>query len=60
MSDEGARGSGSGVADERIINCVSFFHQRGKSRNEFLRKEKFRARMPKGLKSLKKLKDIVW
>ena len=57
MSDEGARGSGSGDADECIINCVSFFHQRGKSRNEFLRKEKFRA---KGLKSLKKLKEIVW
>ena len=56
MSDKGERGSGSGDADECIINCVNFFHQRGKSRNQFLRKEKFRARMPKGLKSLKKLK----
>ena len=60
MSDEGAQGSGSEDADECIINCVSFFHQRGKSRNEFLRNEKFRARMPKGLKSLKKLNEIVW
>ena len=60
MSDEGERGSGSGNADECIIDCESFFHQRGKSRNEFLRKEKFRARMPNRLKSLKKLKEIVW
>ena len=63
MSDEGGQGSGSGDADEYIINCVSFFHRRGiKSRNEFLRKEKFRARMhrlAKGLKSLKNLKEIV-
>ena len=60
MSDEGGPGSGSGDADECIINRVSLFHQKGKSRNEFLRKEKFRARMSKGLKSLKKLKEIVW
>ena len=46
MSVEGERGSGSGNADECIIDCVSLFHQKGKSRNEFLRKEKFRARMP--------------
>ena len=60
MSDEGAPGSGSGDADECIINCVSLFHQRGKLMNEFLRKEKFGGRMPKGLKSLKKLKEIDW
>ena len=30
-----------------VISCVALFHEKGKSGNSFLRKEKFRVQLPR-------------
>ena len=42
-----------------IINCVSIFYEKGKSGGSFLRKERFRAEVPRNRKTLKEFCDIV-
>jgi len=39
------------------ISCVALFCEKGKSRNSFLRKEKFRAQLPRKEKTLKSLTE---
>ena len=39
------------------ISCVAFFYEKGKSRNSFPRKEKFRAQLPCKEKTLKSLTE---
>ena len=36
-----------------VISYVALFYKKGKSRNSFLRKEKFRAQLPRKEKTLK-------
>ena len=36
-----------------VISCVAWYYGKGKSRNSFLRKEKFRAQLPRKEKTLK-------
>lgn len=42
-----------------IVTCVALFYEKGKSGSSFLRKEKFRAELPRSLKSLKAVKERV-
>ena len=35
-----------------VISCVALFYEKGKSGNSFLRKEKFRAQLPRKEKTL--------
>ena len=42
-----------------IISCVDLFYEKGKSGSSFLRKEKFRAQLPRKVKSLKTVKETV-
>jgi len=42
-----------------IIGCVALFYEKGKSGSSFLRKEKFRAQLPRKVKSLKTVKETV-
>lgn len=42
-----------------IVNCVALFYEKGKSGSSFLRKEKFRAQLPRKVNSLKTLKETV-
>ena len=41
------------------ISCVTLFYQKGKSRNSFLRKEKFRAQLPRKENTLKSVTETV-
>ena len=42
-----------------VIGCVAFFYEKGKSENSFLRKEKFRAQLPRKEKTLKSVRETV-
>ena len=42
------------------IWCVALFYEKGKSGNSYLRKEKFRAELPRKAKTLKAVKETVW
>ena len=42
-----------------VISCVALFYERGKSENSFLRKEKFRAQLPRKEKTLKSVRETV-
>ena len=42
-----------------VISCVALFYEKGKSRNSFLRKEKFRAQFPRKEKTLKSVRETV-
>ena len=42
-----------------VISCVPLFYEKGKSDNSFLRKEKFRAQLPRKEKALKSVREIV-
>ena len=42
-----------------VISCVALFYEKGKSRNSFLRKEKFRAQLPWKKKTLKSVRETV-
>lgn len=44
---------------ESIIECVAIFYQKGKTKLDYVRKERYRASIPTGIKSLTKLKSIV-
>ncbi|CAB4036067.1 Hypothetical predicted protein, partial [Paramuricea clavata] len=44
---------------ESIIECIAIFYQKGKTKLDYVRKERYRARIPTGIKSLTKLKSIV-
>jgi len=46
-----------GVVD--VISCVPLFHEKGKSGNSCLRKEKFRAQLPLKEKTLKSVREKV-
>ena len=37
---------------EDIISCVALYYQKGKSGSSFLRKEKFRAQLPRKVKTI--------
>ena len=40
-----------------VISCVALFHEKGKSRNSFLCKEKFRAQLTRKEKILKSVRE---
>ena len=40
-----------------VISCVALFCEKGKSGNSFLRKENFRAQLPRKEKTLKSIKE---
>ena len=42
-----------------VISCVAFCYDKGKSRNLFLRKEKFQAQLPQKEKTLKSVRETV-
>ena len=42
-----------------VISCVALFHEKGKIGNSFLRKEKFRAQLPRKEKTLKSVRETV-
>ena len=42
-----------------FISCVALFYKKGKSRNSFLRKEKFRAQLPRKEKTLRSVRETV-
>ena len=42
-----------------VIGCVALFYDKGKSRNSFLRKEKFRAQLPQKEKTIKSDRETV-
>ena len=44
---------------ESIIECIAIFYQKGKTKLDYSRKERYRAKIPTGIKSLMKLKTIV-
>ena len=44
---------------ESIIECIAIFYQKAKTKLDYVRKERYRARIPTGIKSLTKLKSIV-
>ena len=46
-----------GVVD--VISCVPLLHEKGKSGNSCLRKEKFRAQLPRKEKTLKSVRETV-
>ena len=46
-----------GVVD--VISCVALFYEKAKSGNSFLRKEKFRAQLPRKEKTLKSVGETV-
>ena len=47
------------VSSQNIIQCVAFFYAKGKSNEEHLKKEKFRARLPRKTKKIQEIKEIV-
>ena len=42
-----------------VTSCVALFYEKGKSGNSFLRKEKFRAQLPRKEKTLKSVRATV-
>ena len=42
-----------------VISCVALFYEKGKSGNSFLRKEKFRAQLPRKEKRLNTVRETV-
>ena len=42
-----------------VISCVALFYDKGKSGNSFLRKEKFRAQLPRKEKTLKSVRETI-
>ena len=46
---------GDDVVD--VISCVALFHEKVKSGNSFLRKEKFRAQVPRKQKTLRSVRE---
>ena len=44
---------------EDIINCVALYYEKGSSGINYLRKEKFRAALPRNAKSVKKVRETV-
>ena len=48
----------AGQKESDIINCV-FYYEKGTSGSNFIRKEKFRAVLSKGEKTLKKTRETV-
>ena len=42
-----------------VISCVVLFYEKGKSGNSFVRKEKFRAQLPRKEKTLKCVRETV-
>ena len=42
-----------------VISCIALFYDKGKSRNLFLRKEKFCAQLPWKEKALKSVRETV-
>ena len=47
------------VKVEDVINCVALYYEKGSSGTNYIRKEKFRAALPRDTKSLKKLRETV-
>ena len=48
--------------DDDVVDdssCVALFYEKGKSRNSFRRKEKFRAQLPRKEKTLKSVRATV-
>ena len=41
------------------ISCVALFYEKRKNGNSFLRKEKFRAQLPRKEKTLKSVRETV-
>ena len=42
-----------------VISCVALLYEKGKSRNSFLRKEKFWTQLPRKEKTLKSVRETV-
>lgn len=49
----------SNQVDVINISCVTLFYEKGKSESAFLRKEKFRAQLPRKVASLKGLMETA-
>ncbi len=46
-------------AEEKVIECVALFYEKGKTKLDYIRKEKFRASVPTNINNLNRLKTIV-
>jgi len=42
-----------------VISCVALFYEKGKSGNSFLRKEKFRAQLPRKEETFKSVSGLT-
>ena len=42
-----------------VMSSVALFYEKGKSGNSFLRKEKFRAQLPRNEKTLKSVRETI-
>ena len=42
-----------------VISCVTLFYEKGASGNNYVRKEKFHAVLPKAEKTVKKIRETV-
>ena len=45
--------------DVDVISCVALFYEKENSGNSFLRKQKFRAQLPRKEKTLKSVRETV-
>ena len=48
-----------GESRESVVECIVIFYQKGKSKLDYVRKERFRASIPSEITNLTKLKSIV-
>ena len=47
------------IEREDVIQCVTLHYEKGSSGTSYIRKEKFRATIPRSAKSLRKVREIV-
>ena len=43
-----------------VIKCVALFYKLGASARDFIRKEKFRMQLPRSVRKVLHLKELVW
>ncbi len=59
LTSESSEMNEAGQKESDLITCVAFYYEKGSSGNSFLRKEKFRAVLTRGAKTLKKIRETV-
>ena len=48
------------MEDKALIQCITFFYEKGKYKLDYIRKEKFRGSIEKNVSNLKTLKNVIW